>query len=466
MDTERAAIPLIPSPGPGFNPPASRPVQENAGGAHGKEAIAMERPHSAHLTLAAGLLSLVSGCGGSTAAGDSTSDCSVNGENAQVLSTMQSWYYWYQSLPSTVNPAGYGSPDALLDAIRQQPLDRFTYITTQAADQAFYGAGQYVGYGLGFRLSAANDLEVNQVFAASPANLAGLVRGDTVTQINGLPVPTLVANGQLDDELSAADPGVNVTLTFTDLQSQSHTVTLTSAVVTQPSVDQVSVFTVGSERVGYFLLNSFIDPSTAALDQAFAQFVSQGVTQLVIDERYNGGGEVTVAQYLASLVAGSSYAGKTLGSLTYNDKHTDQNQVLTFPTVATSLGLTQVVFITSDSTASASEFVINALSPYLHVVTVGSATFGKPVGEDGFNVCADVLYPITFKIANVNGYGDYFGGLPVTCAATDDISRGLGDPNEAALATSLTYIGQGDCGPHAAVAALENARRETLRSGS
>ena len=266
MDTERAAIPLIPSPGPGFNPPASRPVQENAGGAHGKEAIAMERPHSAHLTLAAGLLSLVSGCGGSTAAGDSTSDCSVNGENAQVLSTMQSWYYWYQSLPSTVNPAGYGSPDALLDAIRQQPLDRFTYITTQAADQAFYGAGQYVGYGLGFRLSAANDLEVNQVFAASPANLAGLVRGDTVTQINGLPVPTLVANGQLDDELSAADPGVNVTLTFTDLQSQSHTVTLTSAVVTQPSVDQVSVFTVGSERVGYFLLNSFIDPSTAALD--------------------------------------------------------------------------------------------------------------------------------------------------------------------------------------------------------
>jgi hypothetical protein len=96
------------------------------------------------------------------------------------------------------------------------------------------------------------------------------------------------------------------------------------------------------------------------------------------------------------------------------------------------------------------------------VVTVGSATFGKPVGEDGFNVCADVLYPITFKIANVNRYGDYFKGLPVTCAATDDISRGLGDSNEGALATSLTYIDQGNCGPHAAVAALENARRETL----
>jgi len=422
----------------------------------------MERPHPAHVALAAGLfvLSLLNGCGGSTAASDTASDCSVNGENAQVLSTLQSWYYWYQSLPGTVNPTGYSGPDALLDAIRQQPLDRFTYITTQAADQAFYGAGQYVGYGLGFALDAANDLAVNQVFAASPANLAGLVRGDTVTQINGLPVPTLVANGQLDDELSAADPGVNVTLTFTDLQSQSHTVTLTSTVVTQPSVDQVSVFPVGGQRVGYFLFNSFIDTSTAALDQAFTQFVGQGVTQLVIDERYNGGGEVTVAQYLASLVAGPSYAGKTLGTLTYNDKHTDQNQVLTFPTVATSLGLSQVVFITSDSTASASEFVINALSPYIHVVTVGSATFGKPVGEDGFNICSDVLYPITFKIANVNGYGDYFNGLPATCAATDDLSRGLGDPGEGVLATALTYVGQGNCGPHAPLAALENARRE------
>ncbi len=167
-----------------------------------------------------------------------------------------------------------------------------------------------------------------------------------------------------------------------------------------------------------------------------------------------------MAQYLASLVAGVAYAGRTLGSLTYNDKHTDQNQVLTFPSVVNSLGLSQVVFITSDSTASASEFVINALGPYIHVVTVGSATFGKPVGEDGFNVCADVLYPITFKITNVNGYGDYFDGLPATCAATDDLTRGLGDPNEAALAMSLTYIDQGHCGPGAAAAARENALRE------
>jgi hypothetical protein len=407
------------------------------------------------------LLSLLYGCGGtsSQAGAPSASGCSVAGENAQILSVMQSWYYWYRSLPSNVNPANYASSNALLDAIRQQPLDRFSYITTQAANQSFYGAGQYVGYGLGFGLTSGNNLDVNQVFPGSPADQAGLSRGDTVTALNGVPVPTLVANNQLDSALAAANPGISKTFTYTSLQSQTLTVTLTSAVVTQPSVGQVTVLDDGRERVGYFLFNSFIDPSNSELDQAFAQFSSQGVTHLVIDERYNGGGEVSVAQHLASLIAGSSYAGKSLATLTYNDKHSSQNETITFPSIASPLSLTQVFFITTDSTASASEFIINALRPFMDVVTVGAATFGKPVGEDGFNVCTDVLYPITFKIANVSGYGDYFNGLPPTCAAADDVGHALGDPDEASLATALSYIRTQNC-PQAA--ARPNASRVTV----
>jgi C-terminal processing protease CtpA/Prc len=377
---------------------------------------------------------------------------------------MQSWYYWYQTLPAGVNPAGYASPSALLDALRQQPLDRFSYVTTQAADQSFYGAGQYVGYGLGFMLTAANDLQVLRVFPGSPAEQAGLARGDTVTVINGTPVPTLVANNQLDTALAAANPGVNVAFTYTDLQLQAHTATLTSAVVTEPSVERVSVVAAGSETVGYILFNSFITPSTAELDQAFAQLVSQGVRDLVVDERYNGGGELSVAQHLASLIAGNGLSGRVLGVLTYNGLHTDQNVTVPFQSVNSPLNLSQVYFITSDATASASEFVINALRPYVPVVTVGSATFGKPVGEDGFNVCSDVLYPITFKIANASGSGDYFDGLPPTCAATDDVTHALGDPDEASLASALTHIATGSCGPASAAAALrESARRDAAQ---
>ncbi len=396
------------------------------------------------------LASLLGGCGGSpTPSGSTTSsasDCGVAGQNIQILSVMRSWYYWYTTLPATVDPASYASADAFLNALREQPLDRFTFITTKSADQAFYGAGQYVGFGLGFNLSSGNELQVTQVFPGSPADQAGIVRGDTITELNGTPVPTLVSANQLGSVLSVGGVGVTVIFTYTDRRLESHTAPLTSAIVTKPSVSQVAVLEVGRQKVGYFLFDSFIDTSNAALDAAFSRFASEGVTQLVIDERYNGGGEVSVAQHLASLIAGNSYSGKTLATLTFNDKHADQNDTIAFQTVTQPLNLTQVFFITSDSTASASEFIINTLTPYIHVVTVGRATFGKPVGENGFDVCTNVLYPITFKIANVRGYGDYFDGLPATCASGDDITHPLGNAGEASLATALGYVRTGGCG--------------------
>jgi membrane-associated protease RseP (regulator of RpoE activity) len=405
----------------------------------------------------------LAGCAGSPSSSSSTPDCSVAGENAQILSAMRSWYYWYQSLSPNVNPAGYASPDALLDALRYQPLDRFTYVTTQAADQSFYGAGQYAGFGLGLSLSAANVLRVTRVFAGSPAAQAGLARGDTITAVNGTALATLIANKQLDNVLFVGAPGVSVTLTTVDLSGQSRTVSLTSAVVTEPTVEQTRTFTVGQQKVGYVLFNSFITPSKAALDQAVAGFAAQGVTQLVIDERYNGGGLLSVAAHLASLAAGNAYAGRTLGTLTFNSRHTDQNLNLIFETVNNPLNLTQVLFVTSGSTASASEFVINALSPYIHVTTVGSATFGKPVGEIGLDVCSDVLYPITFKIANVNGAGDYFDGLPAACAAADDLTHALGDPAEASVAAALSVISTGGCPAGTAAAARAEAQAQALR---
>jgi carboxyl-terminal processing protease len=419
-----------------------------------------------------GLLLFLSGCGGSTAPSGSpsgsTTDCSVSGQNAQIISVMRSWYYWYATLPANIDPASYASADALLNALRQQPLDRFSFITTKSADQAFYGAGQYVGFGLGFNLSGANELQVTQVFPGSPADQGGLVRGDTVTELNGTPVPSLVASNQLGSVLTVSGPGVTVTFTYSDHESKSHTVPLTSAVVTQPSVSQVRILQVGRKKAGYFLFDSFIDTSDAELDAAFSRFSTEGVTELVIDERYNGGGEVSVAQHLASLIAGNSYSGKTLATLTFNDKHSDQNETIPFQTVLNPLNLTRVFFVTSDSTASASEFIINTLKPYISVVTVGRATFGKPVGENGFDVCTNVLYPITFKIANVSGYGDYFDGLPATCSAGDDLTHPLGDPGEASLATALGYVRTGGCGAtagtHGAAQAFADAEAHRART--
>lgn len=399
------------------------------------------------------MLVLMVGCGGSgssnvLAAGTeqaSANDCSISGENYQIQGVMQDWYYWYQNLPAA-DPAAYSNPESYVEALRYQPLDRFSYVTSQVANQEFYGAGEYVGIGISQQLTASNTLQVSDVYPSSPAATAGMVRGDTILTINGVAVATLIAQGKLADAYGAATVGVQVTLEFQHAAGDTHTVTLTKAVVTQPNVKLVQVYTAGAHKVGYFFFQNFIQPSDAELDSAFAQLKSDGVDELVIDDRYNGGGLLSVAQHLGSLIAGSSEIGQTFATLNYNDRHTDYNYTFKFDTENNALGLNRIVFITTGATASAAELIINALKPYMDVVTVGSTTFGKPVGENGFDVCKDVLYPMTFKMTNAAGYGDYFDGFAPTCPAVDDLSHPLGDSSESSLATALYYIANGSCG--------------------
>ncbi|HET7921669.1 MAG TPA: S41 family peptidase [Gammaproteobacteria bacterium] len=416
-------------------------------------------------------LVLMAGCGGSGSellAGGSTQaaadDCSISGENNQILGVMQDWYYWYSNLPAA-DPGAYSDAESFVEALRHQPLDRFSFVTSQAANEAFYGAGQYVGFGFSQQLDAGNALRIADVYPNSPAADAGMARGDTVLSINGTPVATLLAQGTLDSAYGDTEVGVEATLQFQHLAGDVHTATMRKAVVTQPNVKLVQTFTAGSHKVGYFFFQNFIQPSDAELDQAFAQLKADGVDELVIDDRYNGGGLLSVAQHLGSLIAGNANAGQLFATLNYNDRHSGNNYTYYFGSQTNGLALSRVVFITTAATASASELIINALKPYMDVVTVGATTFGKPVGENGFDICKDVLYPMTFKMTNAADYGDYFQGFAPTCPAADDFTHALGDSTESSLATALYYIANGSCGPTAITAERtlsERAAREPV----
>lgn len=415
------------------------------------------------------LVLLLSACGGGGSSSNastsppSANSCSVTGQNQQILGIMQSWYYWNQYLPTNVNPADYNSTGAFLNALIYKPLDRYSYITTQAANQAFYGAGQYVGVGISEEVVNGDQLQLTDVYPGSPAAKAGFVRGGYITSVNGTPVATLIANNQLSTAMGTATIGAQLTLGYQSPSGTPQTVTLTETVVTQPNVSLIQSFNDGGRRVGYFFFQNFITPSTNELQQAFAQLQTDGDNELIIDERYNTGGLLSVAQFLGSLVVGNSDAGQVFATLNYNSQHSDQNQTLNFQTVSHSLNLNRVVIITTGSTASASELLINALKPYLDMVTVGSDTYGKPVGENGFNFCSYVLYPMTFNMLNAAGSGNYFSGIPPICPAVDDLDHPLGDPDEASLATALYYLANGNCGPNAARAARVLSRAAAFR---
>jgi hypothetical protein len=221
------------------------------------------------------------------------------------------------------------------------------------------------------------------------------------------------------------------------------------------------IFEIDGKRVGYVHFRNFVTPSTEALNAAFAQLKAAGVSELILDERYNGGGLVSVAQHLGGLVGGARTAGQVFAEFFHNDLNAQRNAILRFETKPAALDLQRLVVITTRASASASELVINALRPLMRVTIVGDTTYGKPVGQYGLDFCDKVLAPVAFQLRNAAGQGDYFDGLPADCPAGDDVDHLFGDAAEASLGEALFFVKNGQCS--AGARSLATAR--ALRAG-
>ncbi len=396
---------------------------------------------------------------GGAAAQTPARDCSIPGQNAFVHAALQQYYLWYRELP-VVDPARFTSPEALLDAVRYRTFDAsFSFIAGQAADAAYYGESQYAGFGFSSQLTGPNELRIAQVFPASPAADVGMSRGDLIVAVNGRDLGDLLQSGEIGSIFGGAEPGVTAQIRFRGQDGRESTALLTKRVVTIPPVALTETHTVGGRRVGYIFFRNFVQPSVAALDSAFARLAEDGATELVLDLRYNGGGLVSVAQHLAGLIGGEPVAGQVFTHFAHNDKNTERDEILRFPTARGPLRFSRLVVITTRASASASELIINGLRPFMAVTVIGDNTYGKPVGQYGFDFCEKVLYPVAFATKNAFGEGDYFGGLPADCRAPDDLLHQIGDPAEASLATALGFIERGTC----STAAASTARAQALR---
>ncbi len=379
--------------------------------------------------------------------GQSTSsdDCSTQGQVSFVRDALQDWYYWYQQLPDP-DTGSFDSPEAYLEAVRYRPIDTsYSYITSKAASDAFYSDSQYIGFGFSYRRTSATELRITQVFPDGSAAEVGLLRGDSLLSVNGTPVPELLSTGAIDSAFGPDQEGVTVDITWRDLAGAEHRATMLKRKVTIPTVSQAAILDDDGTRVGYLHFRNFVQPSVAALDTAFTQLRAGGATQLVLDLRYNGGGLVSVAQHLAGLIAGQPTVGKVFVNFTHNDKHTDKNSSYDFESLPQALGVKRLVVIMTGASASASEAVVNGLRPYLDVKTVGERSYGKPVGQYGFDFCDKVLYPVCFLVTNARGEANYFDGIPADCPASDDLDHALASPSEASLAEALYVVRTGHC---------------------
>jgi C-terminal processing protease CtpA/Prc len=369
--------------------------------------------------------------------------CGVAGQNLFVRDTMSDIYYWYREIPD-LDPVSFDSPQAYLEAVRYRPLDAsFSYITDRASNDAFFSASQFIGLGLSTAVEGLT-MRVTEVYPESPALEANLSRGDRIVEIDGRRVSALIESGEIGGAFGPSDVGYTVEM-LVERAGQQFRTSGSKRLVTIPTVSRTQVFQVGSRTVGYVYFRNFVEPSYEALDIAFAELRERGVNELVLDLRYNGGGLVGVAQFLASLIGGARTDGQLFAEYFHNDKRVALNRTLRFVPQLNALGLDRLVVITTRSSASASELIINSLRPFISVVVIGARTYGKPVGQYGINFCDKVLAPVAFTLKNADGEGDFFGGFAPTCPAADDLEHQLGDPSEVSLNEALHFVDSGRC---------------------
>lgn len=328
--------------------------------------------------------------------------------------------------------------------------------------------------------TAANDLGfettgmggvvyISAVNPGSPAEQAGLLRGYRLTEINGQQASSVMAETALKQ--------AQASLVYERPNGSKGTLTLYRASYKSHGLLKSRVLNNEGRKMAYLSLVKFdrLDDVKSELDRVFADFSVEQPEGLIVDLRYNGGGYVETAEYLANLIAPSSLNGKVMYAKHFNallqeGKGTILKKQLYFDaqskpvyikgrratmadvdfTVAGNTSrfskqggmenLKNIYFIVSNRTASASEFLINSFKPYFNVKLVGSRTYGKPVGFFGINISHYTLYLSNFLIKNALNEGEYYSGFLPDRVVADDVGHDFGDPEEQCLKGVLSEI--------------------------
>lgn len=422
------------------------------------------------------------------------------GSLVQELFWLRSWtnqtYLWNAEVIDQ-NPAGFTDRIAYFNVLKTnaqaasgKPKDQFHFTLPTADYLAQITSAPEAGYGAELRVFAntpPRDVRVLYTASGTPAAelLVGtpkLTRGARFLTVDGVDLvnggTTQAQIDTLNNGLFPRTAGESHTFTVRYPDNSERAITLVSGSLVEAPVNRTTVLTTANGNVGYILLNTFSPfSSEKALVDAIAALKTQGVNDVVLDLRYNGGGLLAVASQLSYMLAGQARtAGRFFERLQFNAAAGTTNPVTggantPTPFYTTGLGFTvasgaaiqtldlpRVYILTSPGTCSASESVINGLRGIdVEVVLIGGTTCGKPYGFYPDDNCGQTYFSIQFKGINDKSFGDYPDGFAAQnsastfavkipgCAVTDDLTRELGDPGEAMLAAALGHRANGTC---------------------
>ena len=375
------------------------------------------------------------------------------------------------------------------DYLSDKPYPKYSYIFDQADKNPtasipdallsvdLEGNGNDVGIRLGYFGPSNSDysIYVTAVYPNSPAALAGITRGDKVETVNGVEYGTNFPSDVIQVENAIEGPSVTLKVLKAGV---SVTKTLNKVSYKSNPIYKTAVFTARDKKIGYLAYARFSNKenSESVLTAAFNDFATKGVTDLIVDLRYNGGGYISTAEHMVNLIAPSgtsgvmftehynstmqnkkatilknqplrSASGQIIGT-EFDDDYTVSGNTTTFQKKGNLSGVKNVVFIVSKNTASASELVINSLKPFINVKLVGETTYGKPIGF--FPITLENKYDVYFSMfetRNSKDEGGYYDGMiPNNTGyefASDDVMYDFGSAKDDCTIRAINILAPG-----------------------
>lgn len=405
--------------------------------------------------------------------------------NSFIWNGLHDYYLWTAEVPQLSNRKfektdslnaflnTYSDPEELFNSLLYKPnvVDKWSFIVedSKEIDDWISGISETAGYSIypvGYGTSKNVFGLVLYVYKGSPADKAGIKRGDIIVKVNDQQVTEsnfgMLLYNTLVSKLSFAN------IVDYIIVPNNRTVNVTAIEMQENPIHKDTIFTFNNQKIGYLVYNGFNAEFDFQLNDVIQKFKNAAINQMVLDLRYNGGGSVQSSIYLASMIYGTDES-KVFSKAVYNEgiqeffleeygsealndyfvKTIEKSGIRPARAINT-LNLQKIYIIVSENTASASELLVNGLRPYMNVKVVGTNTYGKYVGsitledeDENGKVNPNhkwAMQPIIVKYANSQDVSDYVDGLVPNIEAEEDIASLLpfGDPNEPLLKAVLS----------------------------
>lgn len=406
-----------------------------------------------------------------------------------VWKGLNAYYFWQQDVEDLSDQrfssqeqlnaflSEYSQPNELFYTLLNNypSTDKYSWIVDDYValeQQLFQGISGVTGaeFGLAYETGSETNIYgyIKYIIPGSDAASTDLERGDLFYAVDGT---ELTVNNYRQLLFSSASTGYTLNLANYNggnPTSNGESVSLTKTEIQENPVFMTKTFDVMGKKIGYIVYNGFTSAFNNEINDAFGTLKGENVTDLVLDLRYNPGGSVTTASYVASMVTGQ-YTDEIFTQEKWNDKWQNYFEnanpsslknlfvdKLGDGSTINSLNLDNVVILTTGNTASASELIINGLNPYINVTTIGTKTEGKYVasvtlydspnyGREGANPNHTwAMQPIVLEQQNKLGVNDQDGFDPTIELEEDKNNLGvLGEETEPLLERAITFITTG-----------------------